>query len=136
MPRRKAAAGAAIYSTGCSYDHQKVANVGCSRYTASSGIITESTSAILKALDEPSSSQFLAGTSPKKGKRRVKEVLGIEGGALAETPKPKRTRKTKDPAAPPPEKRAAIFKKKCPQNIAERVERVISQRYGISLSGS
>lgn len=43
-------------------------------------------------------------------------------------PKPKRQRKAKDPDAPAPEKRGAIFKKKCPQNIIERVERVMQQR--------
>ncbi len=33
------------------------------------------------------------------------------------------------PPAPKPEKRGAIFKKKCPQNILDRVERVMTQRY-------
>ncbi|KAI0792163.1 hypothetical protein C8Q75DRAFT_754676 [Abortiporus biennis] len=39
-----------------------------------------------------------------------------------------RGRKKKDPNEPAPEKRLAIFKKQCPKNILERVERVISQR--------
>jgi hypothetical protein len=40
----------------------------------------------------------------------------------------KKSRKKADPNAPQVEKRGAIFKKKCPQNILERVERVMSQR--------
>ena len=44
-------------------------------------------------------------------------------------PKAKRARKTKDAGAPAPEKRGAIMKKKCPQNILDRVERVMTQRY-------
>lgn len=40
----------------------------------------------------------------------------------------KKLRKKADPNAPQPEKRAAIFKKKCPQNILDRVERVMTQR--------
>ncbi|KAL7283568.1 hypothetical protein ACG7TL_003003 [Trametes sanguinea] len=40
----------------------------------------------------------------------------------------KRQRKAKDPNAPVPEKRGAIFKKSCPQNIIERVRRVMEQR--------
>lgn len=45
------------------------------------------------------------------------------------TPAAKRQKKQKGPDAPIPEKRGAIFKKKCPKNILERVERVMSQRY-------
>ncbi|KAF8236732.1 hypothetical protein L208DRAFT_1390229 [Tricholoma matsutake] len=41
----------------------------------------------------------------------------------------KKLRKKTDPNAPQPEKRAAIFKKKCPQNILDRVERVMTQRF-------
>jgi hypothetical protein len=45
-------------------------------------------------------------------------------------PAAKKQRKKKaDPDAPVPEKRGAIFKKKCPNNILERVDRVMSQRY-------
>ncbi|KAH9946354.1 uncharacterized protein BXZ73DRAFT_95853 [Epithele typhae] len=44
-------------------------------------------------------------------------------------PKAKRARSTKDSSAPAPEKRGAIFKKACPKNIIERVERVMSQRF-------
>ncbi|KAI0053364.1 hypothetical protein FA95DRAFT_1579484 [Auriscalpium vulgare] len=44
-------------------------------------------------------------------------------------PRAKRKRTTKDPDSPPPEKRGAIFKKACPKNILERVDRVMSQRF-------
>ena len=49
-------------------------------------------------------------------------------------PPVKKARKKKDPNAGPaqaPEKRRAIFKKKCPQAIRERAERVATQRYGV-----
>ncbi|KAG6845270.1 hypothetical protein H0H87_011679 [Tephrocybe sp. NHM501043] len=40
-----------------------------------------------------------------------------------------RSRKKADADAPKPEKRGAIFKKSCPKNILDRVERVMSQRF-------
>jgi hypothetical protein len=40
----------------------------------------------------------------------------------------KQRKKKKDPNEPPSEKRGAMFKKKCPQNILDRVDRVMSQR--------
>jgi len=43
-------------------------------------------------------------------------------------PTAKKPRKKADPDAPQPEKRGALFKKKCPKNILDRVDRVISQR--------
>lgn len=51
-------------------------------------------------------------------------------------PPAKRQRKQKDPDSEPaqtPEKRLAIFKKKCPQAIRERAERVATQRYSHKL---
>lgn len=45
-----------------------------------------------------------------------------------QAPPPTQSRNKRDANAPKPEKRGAIFKKKCPQNILERVDRVISQR--------
>ncbi|KAK7055708.1 hypothetical protein R3P38DRAFT_2848609 [Favolaschia claudopus] len=39
------------------------------------------------------------------------------------------TKKSKGKAAEPAEKRAAVFKRKCPQNIWDRYERVMSQRF-------
>ncbi|KAH7930785.1 hypothetical protein BV22DRAFT_999663 [Leucogyrophana mollusca] len=46
------------------------------------------------------------------------------------TPHPaKKQRKKKVTSEPQPEKRGAMFKKKCPQNILERVDRVMSQRF-------
>ena len=53
-------------------------------------------------LDEP--------TPPKPKKQRRKVAAGTSAG-------------------PAPEKRGAIMKKKCPQNILERLERVREQRY-------
>ncbi|KAG1855127.1 hypothetical protein C8R48DRAFT_720864 [Suillus tomentosus] len=44
-------------------------------------------------------------------------------------PPVKKQRKKKDPNEPAPEKRGAMFKKKCPQNILDRVDRVMSQRF-------
>jgi hypothetical protein len=43
-------------------------------------------------------------------------------------PVKKQRKKKKDPNEPAPEKRGAMFKKKCPQNILDRVDRVMSQR--------
>ncbi|KAG5652310.1 hypothetical protein H0H81_005460 [Sphagnurus paluster] len=43
--------------------------------------------------------------------------------------KASKTRKKADPDAPKPEKRGAIFKKSCPKNILDRVERVMLQRF-------
>ncbi|KAL1944646.1 hypothetical protein VTO73DRAFT_3076 [Trametes versicolor] len=48
---------------------------------------------------------------------------------VASKPAAKRQRKAKDPDAPVPEKRGAMFKKACPKNIIERVERVMQQRF-------
>jgi hypothetical protein len=84
---------------------------------------TVSTSRLLAALDAPKyQPQPVIVPVTKQNKT---STIGPE------TPKRKRQRKTKDVDldAPVPEKRNAIFKKKCPQNILERVERVISQRY-------
>ena len=47
----------------------------------------------------------------------------------AKQPPAKRQRKQKDPDANQPEKRGAIFKKACPKNILDRVDRVMGQRY-------
>ncbi|OCH92261.1 hypothetical protein OBBRIDRAFT_886411 [Obba rivulosa] len=44
-------------------------------------------------------------------------------------PPAKRARKKKDPDTPQSEKRGAITRKKCPKNILERLDRVISQRF-------
>ncbi|KAI0819496.1 hypothetical protein BC628DRAFT_1016088 [Trametes gibbosa] len=47
----------------------------------------------------------------------------------AKKPPAKRQRKVKDSSAPVPEKRGAIFKKACPQNILDRVTRGMTQRF-------
>ncbi|CDO72916.1 hypothetical protein BN946_scf185002.g101 [Trametes cinnabarina] len=54
-------------------------------------------------------------------------AVGVD--APPKKPVAKRQRKAKDPNAPVPEKRGAIFKKACPQNIIERVKRVMEQRF-------
>jgi hypothetical protein len=43
-------------------------------------------------------------------------------------PAKKKARRTTDPGAPQEEKRGAVFKKGCPKNILDRVDRVIEQR--------
>lgn len=55
----------------------------------------------------------------------------LGGSNEAQPPKKKQRTKKKiaDPDAPAPEKRGAIFKKACPKNILDRVDRVMSQRY-------
>lgn len=81
-------------------------------------MMTTPTSAFLRALDEP------------KAKEKKKAKIADTGEVTdAGKSKPKKTRKDSDFEAPPaPEKRGAIFKKRCPKNIIERAERVISQR--------
>ncbi|KAG7441567.1 uncharacterized protein BT62DRAFT_473049 [Guyanagaster necrorhizus] len=56
--------------------------------------------------------------------------IPISSTSQAEAP-PKAPAKPKTPRQPKPklEKRGAIFKKKCPQNILERLDRVIEQRF-------
>ena len=44
------------------------------------------------------------------------------------TKAPRSRKKKLDPDAPTPEKRGAVFKKACPKNILDRVDRVMSQR--------
>jgi hypothetical protein len=57
-------------------------------------------------------------------KRKAQDDLSSSSKAVV-TKKP---RKKRDPGATEPEKRGAIFKKQCPKNILERVDRVMSQR--------
>ncbi|KAG1855009.1 hypothetical protein F4604DRAFT_1590918 [Suillus subluteus] len=44
-------------------------------------------------------------------------------------PVKKQRKKKKDPNEPAPEKRGAMFKKKCPQSILDRVDRFMAQRF-------
>lgn len=133
MPRNSrqiaAVAGnpASYTATGAVYNRYTESQPGSS---ISTGRITTSTSALLRALDE-------LPTSNSKGKRRQKDLASRDdagGRSRTEEPKTKRRKKAKEaegtpaPKPPPPEKRGAIFKKKCPQNIIERVGRVITQR--------
>ena len=69
--------------------------------------------------------------------RRAKEqsvpVMSEAGPSqIAAPPPPKRRRKKAAPAedasGSQPEKRGAVFKQSCPQNILDRVERVMTQR--------
>lgn len=46
----------------------------------------------------------------------------------APPPAKKQRKKKADPNAPVPEKRGAMFKKACPKNVLDRVDRVMSQR--------
>ena len=90
-------------------------------YSHASGSAT-STSHLLAALES-------VQTPKAKGKRKAADMSNAYEPQPPQKPAPKRQKKVKDPNAPAPEKRGAIFKKKCPQNILERVDRVISQRY-------
>ncbi|KAI9057869.1 hypothetical protein FKP32DRAFT_1597826 [Trametes sanguinea] len=56
-------------------------------------------------------------------------AVAVDADSAPKKPAAKRQRKVKDPNAPVPEKRGAIFKKACPQNIIERVRRVMEQRF-------
>jgi hypothetical protein len=64
------------------------------------------------------------------GRKRKSDVLEASGSAIS-SPPTKKSRRKKDPNDDDskPEKRLAKFKPKCPQNILERVDRVMSQRY-------
>ncbi|KAF8801681.1 hypothetical protein BYT27DRAFT_7235662 [Phlegmacium glaucopus] len=59
-------------------------------------------------------------------------VMPEAGPSQTATPPPKKRQKKAAPAADAsgsePEKRGAVFKSKCPQNILDRVERVMTQR--------
>lgn len=76
----------------------------------------------------PSCSHYtaLASGSAPVPKSRLLNLL--DAHEEDEKPKVKRARKEKDPSKAPPEKRAARFKKACPQSILDRVERVLTQR--------
>ncbi|KAJ7183772.1 hypothetical protein C8R46DRAFT_984978 [Mycena filopes] len=78
------------------------------------------------------SSPVTPKTTPK-APNTTTPVASASQPALETAPKPaKKTRPKKGDAADaaaPVEKRAAMFKKKCPQNILDRVERVMTQRF-------
>ncbi|KAI0647256.1 hypothetical protein C8Q79DRAFT_615946 [Trametes meyenii] len=77
-----------------------------------------------KAVDDPYA-DAPGASSGKAGASNNPIILGSPPKKLAA----KRQRKAKDPNAPVPEKRGAVFKKACPQNIIERVRRVMEQRF-------
>ncbi|KLO14892.1 hypothetical protein SCHPADRAFT_825594 [Schizopora paradoxa] len=79
----------------------------------------------------PASYAYASGSKSSSADRSSSKVLSALD-ALDEPvskPKAKRQRKAKDPDAPKVEKRGARLKSSCPQNIKERVGRVISQRF-------
>ncbi|KAI0673012.1 hypothetical protein C8Q78DRAFT_969499 [Trametes maxima] len=85
-----------------------------------------------KAVDDPYTDYAFA-TPGASGSGRAGGAGSSSNPIILDTPpkKPaaKRQRKAKDPNVPVPEKRGAIFKKACPQNIIERVHRVMGQRF-------
>lgn len=79
---------------------------------------------------------------PTRGKKRAREpevppthiasgstMRAISGSAITQPPPAKKGRKTAAPKAAQEEKRLARFKQSCPQNILDRVDRVMSQRW-------
>ncbi|KAI8989640.1 hypothetical protein BD414DRAFT_438713 [Trametes punicea] len=89
-----------------------------------------------KAIDDPytnwattaaasSSYAYSATSQPVAGSSSNPSVLDT----LPTKPAVKRRRKVKDPKTPLPEKRGAICKNSCPQNIMDRVKRVMDQRF-------
>ncbi|KAI0362357.1 hypothetical protein OH77DRAFT_1515614 [Trametes cingulata] len=89
-----------------------------------------------KATEDPYSdwASTAAGSSSYAYSATYPAVAGSSSNPIVldsppKKPAAKRQRKAKDPNAPVPEKRGAIFKKACPQNIIERVHRVERQRF-------
>ncbi|KAF9460642.1 hypothetical protein BDZ94DRAFT_1311296 [Collybia nuda] len=71
--------------------------------------------------------------SPKKpptlSAKQPRKVRPSTSAAGSQATSPKLSRAKDDADILKPEKRGAIFKKKCPQNILDRVDRVMSQRF-------
>jgi hypothetical protein len=55
--------------------------------------------------------------------------LVSEGPSKADSSSPKKGKNAAKEPKEQPEKRGAVFKSRCPQNIRDRVERVMTQRY-------
>lgn len=114
---------------GCTYGDKEALNPHQHESTGAASMpqqkITPSTSRLLTALDGRKTPPQSADSSNSASE---------QDDSYAGMPKLKRTKKSKgkDSASdrPVPEKRAARFKSACPKNILERVERVVSQRYG------
>lgn len=72
----------------------------------------------------------------KQPSASTQRVMGEAGPSQTAAPPPKKGRKKAAPAADSsesqPEKRGAILRTKCPQNILDRVERVMTQRYVVT----
>lgn len=77
------------------------------------------TSAVESPMMAPPTMSTEAGSS---------SLAGVASNSSQPAAPAKRGRKKKDPNEPVPEKRQAMFKKHCPQNIMERLERVRTQR--------
>ncbi|KAJ6611934.1 hypothetical protein B0H10DRAFT_1808509 [Mycena sp. CBHHK59/15] len=69
-----------------------------------------------------------ADPAPTASTSKVPSHHVVDQGEESPPAKKQRQRK-EDPPASSPEKRGAIYKKKCPQNILDRVERVMTQRF-------
>ncbi|KAI0332129.1 hypothetical protein GY45DRAFT_1247526 [Cubamyces sp. BRFM 1775] len=88
-----------------------------------------------KAAEDPDLDSVTPAAASSSYVARYPPVAGSSSNPIlldsppAKKPAAKRQRKAKDPDAPVPEKRGAIFKKTCPQNIIERVRRVMEQRF-------
>lgn len=70
---------------------------------------SQPTAPVLPVTPEAGSSQTAAPPPPKRGRKKAAPSADASGSQ--------------------PEKRGALFKRKCPQNILDRVERVMTQRY-------
>lgn len=101
---------------------------------------TQPTPSSAYAYTYPYSQASLSGASSQPVPSAVSTSIRIPAAGSSSQPAPTPARgkgkgagkgkgKNKDPDAPVPEKRQAIMKKKCPQNIMERLERVTTQRY-------
>ncbi|EGN95907.1 hypothetical protein SERLA73DRAFT_187179 [Serpula lacrymans var. lacrymans S7.3] len=94
-------------------------------FPASSQASSTTTSTIKRAATQPPVPNILSYQSRFSSK--IQEPFMSVPTSSA--PPAKRRRKKKDPNDTQPEKRGATFKKKCPQNIMDRVNRVMSQRF-------
>ncbi|CCM05137.1 uncharacterized protein FIBRA_07345 [Fibroporia radiculosa] len=80
-------------------------------------------------LPHPAPARSRSYTSAASSYTPAQPVSASSRAVGHQQPQEKRQRNQKDPDTPASEKRGAIFKKKCPKNILERLDRVISQRF-------
>ena len=81
-----------------------------------------------KAVDDPQAHWVPTVPAPSTSRYPYASSQGYGASSSNSQPAAKKARKAKDPSAPAPEKRGAIFKKACPKAILERAERVAVQR--------